>query len=233
MITVCVDHDTVEKVKAATQAEHGTFAGELQGYSLQEGELQPLLKVQNAEFSVCVIDFDKDRALAVQAANSHAPDAARAHHADRAFAAIRSHADRRGHAGRLQRISEQAGVGRSRCASRSSGYADVFRASRDVKAAGKILAFLGCRGGAGTTTLAVHLGSFLAHVVRQESPDRGPAPAPGTRGFVPGARCSLVRFLRTGAQRHPSGPDAAGRFCRPSLQRSRRSARPLRPERRR
>ena len=57
-------------MKTATQAEHGTFAGELQGYSLQEGELQPLLKVQHAEFSVCVIDFDKDRALAVQAANS-------------------------------------------------------------------------------------------------------------------------------------------------------------------
>jgi pilus assembly protein CpaE len=35
---------------------------------------------------------------------------------------------------------------------------------REVKTSGKILVFLGCRGGAGATTLAVHLGSYLARL---------------------------------------------------------------------
>ena len=48
----------------------GLFVGELQDYSLHVGEVHTLLKIQNAEHAVCVIDFDNDRNLAVQAANS-------------------------------------------------------------------------------------------------------------------------------------------------------------------
>ena len=36
VITISVNHETAEKVKTATLREHGTFVGELQGYSLRE-----------------------------------------------------------------------------------------------------------------------------------------------------------------------------------------------------
>jgi len=168
VITVCVDRDTVDKVKAATHAEHGTFAGELQGYSLHEGELQPLLKVQNAEVSVCVIDFDKDRTLAVQAANS-------------------MHLMLRGKT-TLIALSEQSDptliveAMRAGCTEYLTKPVSVeqvcesfvrlcgrIQGARDAKSAGKILAFIGCRGGAGTTTLAVHLGSFLAQAFSKKT----------------------------------------------------------------
>src|SRR5271166_3754024 len=70
VITVCVDPGSAEKVRQATLREYGNFLGELQEYSPREGELQPLLKLQNAEASVCVIDFDKDHERVVQAANN-------------------------------------------------------------------------------------------------------------------------------------------------------------------
>ena len=145
VITVCVDRDTVEKVKAATLAEHGTFAGELQGYSLQEGELQPLLKVQNAELSVCMIDFDQDRALAVQAANSlHLMLRGRT-----TLFALSQQSDptlivEAMRAGCTEYLSKPLSVEQV-CESfvRLSGR---IQGARDVRSAGKILAFLGCRG---------------------------------------------------------------------------------------
>ena len=70
VITVCVDPASADKVRQATLREYCNFVGELQDYSPREGELQPLLKVQNAEASVCVIDFDQDHERAVQTANS-------------------------------------------------------------------------------------------------------------------------------------------------------------------
>ena len=50
-------------------ANAASFVGELQDYSPREGELQPLLNLQNAETSLCVIDFDQDHERAVQVAN--------------------------------------------------------------------------------------------------------------------------------------------------------------------
>jgi pilus assembly protein CpaE len=163
VITICVDHETAEKVKAATLREHGTFVGELQGYSLQEGELQPLLKLQNAQVPVCVIDFDKDRKLAVQAANSiqlmlrgRTTLIALSEQSDSILIveAMR--------AGCGEYLAKPLSVGQvceslNRLCGRIQGV-------RDVKTSGKILVFLGCRGGAGATTLAVHLGSYLARL---------------------------------------------------------------------
>jgi pilus assembly protein CpaE len=161
VITVCVDHDTAEKIKAATLREHGVFAGELQGYSLHEGELQPLLKLQNAEVSVCVIDFDKDRKLAVQAANSiHMMLRGRT-----TLIALSEHSDpelivEAMRAGCSEFLAKPLSVEQT-CESLNRLCGRVH-GTRDVKLSGKILVFLSCRGGAGATTLSVHLGSFLA-----------------------------------------------------------------------
>ena len=163
VITICVGHETAEKVKAATLREHGTFVGELQGYSLQEGELQPLLKLQNAQVPVCVIDFDKDRKLAVQAANSiqlmlrgRTTLIALSEQSDSTLIVEAMRAGCGEYLAKPLSV-EQVCESLNRLCGRIQGV-------RDVKTSGKILVFLGCRGGAGATTLAVHLGSYLARL---------------------------------------------------------------------
>ena len=161
VVTVGVSAETAEKVQAATTREHGVFVGALQDYSLHEGELQPLLKLQNAELSVCVIDFDKHRAQAVQAANSiqmmlrgRGTLIALSAQADPSLIV---EAMRAGCSEYLSKpvSAEQVSEALTRLLARLYG-------TREVKASGKIVVFLGCRGGAGATTLAVHLGSYLA-----------------------------------------------------------------------
>jgi pilus assembly protein CpaE len=163
VMTVSVGHETAEKVKIATGREHGVFAGELQGYSLQEGELQPLLKLQNAEVPVCVIDFDQDRKLAVQAANSiqlmlrgRATLFALSEHAEPALIVEAMRAGCSEYLSKPLSI-EQVCEALNRLCGRVQG-------AREVRPAGKIMVFLGCRGGAGTTSLAVHVGSYLARL---------------------------------------------------------------------
>ena len=68
--TLCVDAQTVEAVKQAVVRKNGIFAGELPGYVRYDGDPLLLQKLQRAEVSVCVIDFDRDREQAVAAANS-------------------------------------------------------------------------------------------------------------------------------------------------------------------
>ena len=163
VIAICADQENAERIKAATAREHGTFVGALEGYSLQEGELQPLLKLQNSEMAVCVIDFDKDRTLAVQAANSinlmlrgKATLIALSEQKD---PAVIVEAMRAGCSEYLTKplSTEHVCEALSRLFVRQHGV-------RDVKSSGRILVFLGCRGGAGATSLAVHLGSYLARL---------------------------------------------------------------------
>ncbi len=164
VITVCADPASADQVRQATLREYCNFAGELQDYSPREGELQPLLKLQNAEASVCVIDFDKDHERAVQAANTlqqmlHGKTTLIAL-SERNEPALILEAMRAGCSEYLTKplsieaLCESLSRIRGRLKSGDSGH----------KAAGKTLAFLGCRGGAGTTTLAVHLAMFLCRV---------------------------------------------------------------------
>lgn len=161
VITIGLDREAAEMVELATEREQGAFVGQLQGYSLHEGELQPLLKVQNADVSVCVIDFDKDRASAVQTANSiHSMFRGRTTliaASEQADPTLIVEAMRAGCSEYLAKPLSVEGVCESltRLCGRIQGV-------KDAKQTGKTIVFLGCRGGAGTTTLAVHLGSFLA-----------------------------------------------------------------------
>ena len=161
VLTICVNHDTAEKVQVATVREHGSFVGELQGYSLREGELQPLLEVQNAEVPVCVIDFDQDRAQAIQAANAiHLMFRGKTTLialSEKNDAALIVEAMRAGCSEYLTKplAVEHVCESLNRLCVRIQGV-------REVKTSGKIGVFLSCRGGAGATTLAVHVGSFLA-----------------------------------------------------------------------
>jgi pilus assembly protein CpaE len=159
VMTVCGSPETVERVKTATVREHGTFVGALPSYSLQEGELQVLLKLQSAEVGVCIIDFDADREQAVQTANS-------IHSRGRTvLMALSEQSD-------PKLIVEAMRAGCSEYLAKPITVESVseslkrlcgkMQEARDMGTSGKILAFLGCRGGAGTTTLAVHVASYIA-----------------------------------------------------------------------
>ena len=162
VITVCVDPGSAEKVRQATLREYGNFLGELQEYSPREGELQPLLKLQNAEASVCVIDFDKDHERAVQAANNlHQMT-----HGKTTLIALSEKNDpalivEAMRAGCGEYLTKPLSI-EMLCESLTRLRDRVKSSDLANKSVGKTLAFLGCRGGAGTTTLAVHLATFLS-----------------------------------------------------------------------
>jgi pilus assembly protein CpaE len=162
VITVCVDQASAEKVRQATLREYCSFVGELQDYSPREGELQPLLKLQNAEASVCVIDFDQDHERAVQAANTLQQmlrgKTTLIALSEKNEPALILEAMR---AGCSEYLTKPLSI-EPLCESLARIRGRLKAGDAAHKTAGKTLAFLGCRGGAGTTTLAVHLAMFLA-----------------------------------------------------------------------
>ena len=158
--TVCVDPETLAAVNEAVSRNNGVLAGELQDYASSD----PLLwqTLERAEFSVCLIDFDRDRAAAVEAADR----LQQAMHGHTSLIAVSSHSDpvlilEAMRAGCGEYLTKPIGGKQlidalSRLRARLSA-----RQQLPIKPTGRILALLGARGGAGTTTLAVHLGCFL------------------------------------------------------------------------
>ena len=160
--TLCVDPETVEAVRQAVLAKNGSFAGQLPDYTRCEADPLLLQNLQRAEVSVCVIDFDRDRALAVAAADALQGTL----HGRTTLIAVSAEADpslileamRAGCSEYLTKpvASDQFAQALDRLRARSGA-----RKKPPAKPLGRILALLGARGGAGTTTLAVHLGSYL------------------------------------------------------------------------
>jgi pilus assembly protein CpaE len=160
--TLGVDAEAVEEIKQVVAAKNGLFAGELPQSSAVNGDSLLLQKLQRAEVSVCVIDFDRDHTLAARAATAlqqtlHGRGTliALSHQAEPAqiLEAMR--------AGCNEYLTkpldaDQLAVALDRLGTRASA-----RNPNRAKHTGRILALLGARGGAGTTTLAVHLGCFL------------------------------------------------------------------------
>ncbi len=160
--TLCVDPKTAAAVKQAVIRKNGSFAGELQDYSHYDSDPLLLQKLQRAEVPVCVIDFDCDRAAAIEAANGMQQTL----HGQGSLIAVSAQADpalileamRSGCGEYLTKpvTDDQVAEALDRLRSRFT-----TRKKSQMKPSGRILALLGARGGAGTTTLAVHLGSFL------------------------------------------------------------------------
>lgn len=160
--TLCADAETGAAVKQAVARKNGTFAGELAGYARSNGDATLLQALQRADVPLCVIDFDRDRQAAVAAANS----LQQALRGRGNLIAVSAKADpslileamRAGCAEYLTKPvgADQVAEALDRLRSRLS-----IRQPLPAKPSGRILALLGARGGAGTTTLAVHLGCFL------------------------------------------------------------------------
>lgn len=160
--TLCADSETAAAVKQAVARKNGTFAGELEDYSRCNSDPPLVQKLQRAEVCVCVIDFDRDRDAAVGAANAlqqtlHGRGSLIAVSA-KSDPALMLEAMRAGCGEYLTKpvVADQVAEAFDRLRCRLSA-----RKQTQTKPTGKILALLGARGGAGATTLAVHLGCFL------------------------------------------------------------------------
>jgi len=159
--TLWVDANTADAVKQAVGRKVGTFAGEMQDYASNESDLL-LQRLQRAEVSVCVIDFDPNRAAAVESAKS-IQELLRGRGT---LIAVSSTAEpglilEAMRAGCSEYLTKPVTVDQlTEALERLCSLASSRKPSR-IQPRGRILALLGSRGGAGTTTLAVHLGCFL------------------------------------------------------------------------
>jgi len=164
VVTVCVDQGSAEKVRQAALREGGNLVGELQHYSPREVELQPLLKLRNAEASYCIIDFDRDHDCAIVTANTilqmlHGQVTVIAL-SEKNEPSLILEAMRAGCSEYLIKPLSIEAV----CEALTRLRGRLTSSALAQKAGGKTLALLGCRGGAGTTTLAVHLAVFLSRL---------------------------------------------------------------------
>ncbi len=169
VLTVCADSETVDRVMRATfQVFAAQFVGELSSYLTRNGNLDILQRAQTSDACVCVIDFDQDRVQAVQTANalqqmfgSRITLVALSERADPDLIldAMRS--------GCSEYLIKPLQV-EQLCESlvRLQGRWAATQSALAVR--GRVLLFLGTRGGAGTTTLAVHLSTFLCQEFDKE-----------------------------------------------------------------
>ncbi len=161
--TLCVDGNTVDAVRQAVVGGKGIFAGGLDDYLRYDSDPLVMQNLQRAEVPVWVIGFDRDRSAAIvacqaiqQATHGHCSLVAVSDNADAApiLEAMR--------AGCSEYLTSPVHV------DQFAGAVERLRMRLDSrktivpKPTGRIVAMLGVRGGAGATTLAVHLGSFLA-----------------------------------------------------------------------
>lgn len=161
--TLCVDGHTVDAVRQSVVRSRGIFAGGLDNYSRYNSDPMVLQNLERAEVPVWVIGFDRDREAAIAACDA----IQRTMHGRASLIAVSENTDaalileamRAGCSEYLTPpvVVDQVGDAMERLRTRLNTRKIVA-----PKAAGRILAILGARGGAGATTLSVHLGSFLA-----------------------------------------------------------------------
>ncbi len=165
MLTVCADSHTIDDVMRATlQVFAAQFVGGLTDYLNRTANLEILQRAQDSEACLCVIDFDRDRVEAVHTANA----LQQMFGARITMIALSGRADptlildamRSGcneylvKPLRIEQLSDSLVRLQSRWA--TSEKASTLR--------GGVLAFLGTRGGAGSTTLAVHIATYLSRL---------------------------------------------------------------------
>lgn len=165
VLTVCADSATIDDVMRATlQVFAAQFVGGLSDYLNRTANLDILQRAQDSEACLCVIDFDRDRVEAVQTAKAlqqmFGARITMIALSERADPALILDAMRSGcneylvKPVRVEQLSDSLVRLQSRWASNEK--ASTLR--------GGVLAFLGTRGGAGATTLAVHIATFLTRV---------------------------------------------------------------------
>lgn len=163
LITVGLDADVAETAKGVALQEGVKFLGAFPDYSQNPLHAQLLQQLQGAEVLVGLIDFDKSQVLAAQAAATILPLL----HGRTALIALSGDENPR-HILQAMRAGCGEYLSKPLQAPQLSTCLQKLRERwllspvRPTPAAGQVLVFLSVRGGAGATTAAVHLGTFLA-----------------------------------------------------------------------
>jgi pilus assembly protein CpaE len=163
LITVGLDAATVETARQAALQESVQRFTDLPDYLQSSANAQLARQLDGADGVVCLIDFDRSQDMAAQTAASVQPLAAgRAtlmalsaeENPELILNAMR--------AGCTEYLQKPLQADQLASCLRKLRTRWLSTSSRSAPATGRVLGFLGARGGAGTTTIAVHLGTFLA-----------------------------------------------------------------------
>jgi pilus assembly protein CpaE len=163
LITVGLDPEATETAKRAAMQEGVRFVGAFPDYPQNLLQTQLKQQLEGAEALVCLIDFDKNQDLAVQAATIIQPllngrtaliALARDENPGLILHAMRS--------GCSEYLSKPLQAGQLSICLQKLRVRWLLSPLLPAREAGQVLVFLGVRGGAGNTTAAVHLGTFLA-----------------------------------------------------------------------
>jgi pilus assembly protein CpaE len=163
LVTVCLDPPTISVVsRLAAQLLGASFTGNMPDYLPRNRDVDLLKSMQTSGGCLCVINADSDRELAMETATSLQQllgervlliALSSESNTDLVLDAMRSgFAEYLGSPVNCDKFSDSLLRLRRRWA--------VARSTKP----GNVLAFLGVRGGAGTTTLVVHLSTFLAQL---------------------------------------------------------------------
>jgi len=163
LITVGLDPGVADNVRQLALQESVKFVDAFPDYSQDPLNAHLVQQLQGAEALVCLIDFDKSKDLAIQTATTIQPlvngrttliALSADENPDLILNAMR--------AGCSEYLTKPLQADQLSSSLRKFRTRWLSTPLHPAKATGKVLAFLSVRGGAGATTIAVHLGSFLA-----------------------------------------------------------------------
>lgn len=163
LFTICVDNDTASQLNRGSVRVFGAEpVNSVQTYLPNNRNMELIRLMQGAGACLCFIDFDKDREMAMETATSlhqllgskvlMVAISAKAN-ADLILDAMR--------AGCSEYLTKP--VDQERLADALTQLRRRWAPGR-AGTNGQVMAFIGARGGAGTTTVVVHLATFLAQL---------------------------------------------------------------------
>ena len=170
LITVGLDRDVADIAKEVALQEDVKFLSAFPDYSQTLQNAQLVQQLRGAEALIGVIDFDKSKDLAVLTATAIQPMV----NGRTALIALSGN-ENPDHILNAMRAGCSEYLTKPLQADQLSNSLRKLRARwlsssiRPTHSAGRVLAFLGVRGGAGATTAAVHLGTFLAKRYAQKA----------------------------------------------------------------
>ncbi|MGC2112524.1 MAG: AAA family ATPase [Candidatus Korobacteraceae bacterium] len=164
VITICADIDAISAVaRVTTQLFSSPVVGNMTRYLPQNQDLSLLREMQYADVCICVIDCDVDRALAIETVTSlrHllGSKAVPIAISRKSTSGLVLDAMRAGCVEYLSKPLEAEQLTQALIRLRLR-----WNASEAAEVTSQVLAFLGVRGGAGATTVAIHLAAFLVQL---------------------------------------------------------------------
>jgi pilus assembly protein CpaE len=164
LVTVCADIDTISAVsRVATQLFVNPVVGTMPRYLPQNQDFALLQEMRQSDACICVIDFDLDRELAIETALSLqqllGPKALPIAVSKKSSSNLVIDAMRAGCMEYLNKPIEAEQLSQALIRLRMR-----WKSPNSDEPTGQLLGFLGARGGAGTTTIVVHLASFLVQL---------------------------------------------------------------------